>query len=94
MGGNGEEKATGHGTQKPVEIMRRPILNHTKAGAAVYDPFLGSGTTLIACEATDRHCIGIDIDPLYCDVAVQRWQNLTGKVAFNQDGVCFPNGAA
>ena len=81
---------TGHGTQKPVEVMRRPILNHTKAKDYVYDPFLGSGTTLIACEATERRCIAIDIDPKYVDVAVKRWMNLTGKQAYNQDGVCFP----
>jgi len=81
MGGDRNEKATGHGTQKPVELMRRPILNHTKRGEAVYDPFLGSGTTMMAAELTERVCIGIDIDPRYVDVAVIRWQEFTGQQA-------------
>jgi DNA modification methylase len=81
MGGDRNEKATGHGTQKPVELMRRPIVNHTKRGDAVYDPFLGSGTTMMAAELTDRVCIGIDIDQRYVDVAVMRWQEFTGQEA-------------
>jgi DNA modification methylase len=52
-----------HPTQKPVELIRRPIPNHTKRGEMVYDPFLGSGTTLAAAEATDRVCCGLEIDP-------------------------------
>lgn len=72
---------TGHSTQKPVEIMRRPILNHTKPGQHVYDPFMGSGSSLIAAETSDRVSIGLEIDPRYVDVAVIRWQNLTGKQA-------------
>src|ERR1700687_5087290 len=55
-GKNPEETATGHGTQKPIELMRRPILNHTERGDVIYDCFLGSGTTLIAAELTDRAC--------------------------------------
>ena len=74
-----EETATGHGTQKPVELMRRAIVNHTEAGDAVYDPFLGSGTTLIAAEMSSRCCLGLDIDTRYVDVVVLRWQTLTGK---------------
>jgi DNA modification methylase len=70
-----------HGTQKPVECMRRPIINNSAAGEAIYDPFLGSGTTLIAAETTGRVCHAVDIDPRYVDVAIQRWQNLTGKTA-------------
>lgn len=81
FGGNPEEIATGHGTQKPVELMRRPLLNHTEAGAVVYDPFLGSGTTLIAAQLTERICYGLEIDPRYCDVIVRRWQELTGEQA-------------
>jgi hypothetical protein len=80
-GGNHDEKPTGHGTQKPVEIMRRPILNHTQRGEIVYDPFLGSGTTLIAAEMADRICYGIEIDPRYCDVIVRRWQEFTSSQA-------------
>ena len=80
MGGSDEEKFD-HPTQKPVELMRRPILNHTKRGGAVYDPFLGSGTTLIAAEMTGRACYGLELDPKYCDVIIQRWQQFTGKEA-------------
>jgi len=76
-----EDSGHGHSTQKPVECMRRPILNHTKQDELVYDPFLGSGTTLIAAELTERVCLGLELDPRYCDVIVERWQNLTGKQA-------------
>jgi len=61
--------------------MRRPILNHTKRGDLVYEPFLGSGTTLAAAELTQRVCYAIELDPKYVDVAILRWQNLTGKDA-------------
>jgi DNA modification methylase len=61
--------------------MRRPILNHTKRGDTVYDPFLGSGTTLIAAEQSERLCYGVDIDPRYVDVAVQRWEQFSGNQA-------------
>jgi DNA modification methylase len=80
MGGSEEEKFD-HPTQKPVELMRRPILNHTKPGELVYEPFLGSGTTLAAAEGTGRICYGLELDPKYVDVAVARWQGLTGKEA-------------
>jgi DNA modification methylase len=70
-----------HCTQKPVELMRRPLLNHTKRGESVYDPFLGSGTTLIAAELTERVCYGVELDPKYVDVVVERWQNFTGARA-------------
>lgn len=76
-----EDGGHGHGTQKPVECMRRPILNNSAAGDAVYEPFMGSGTTLIACELTGRHCRGIELEPLYVDTAVRRWQDISGKVA-------------
>jgi DNA modification methylase len=90
MGGNHEETKTGHGTQKPVELMRRPILNHTERGDVVYDPFLGSGTTMIACEMTERICYGQDIDPRYVDVIVKRWQDFTGQQAtLDGDGRTF-----
>jgi DNA modification methylase len=85
MGGSDEEKFD-HPTQKPVELMRRPILNHLKRGALVYDPFLGSGTTLAAAELTERVCIGIELDPKYCDVICQRFFNLTQKQAVLGDG--------
>src|SRR6202158_1181976 len=89
MGGSDEDKCD-HPTQKPVELMRRPILNHTESGEVVYDPFLGSGTTLIAAEQTGRVCIGIELDAKYCDVVVQRWQGLAGKRAtLDDDGRMF-----
>jgi len=83
FGGEGaeENEVTGHGTQKPVEIMRRPILNHTRRGEGCYDPFLESGSTLIAAESTGRICYGMEIDPRYVDVAVLRWQRFTGQQA-------------
>jgi DNA modification methylase len=80
MGGSDEAKFD-HPTQKPVELMRRPILNHTARGELVYEPFLGSGTTLAAAELTERVCYGLELDPKYCDVIVQRWQVLSGKMA-------------
>jgi DNA modification methylase len=76
-----EDGGHGHGTQKPVECMRRPILNNSSPGQAIYDPFLGSGTTLIAAESTARVCFGMEIEPPYVDVAVRRWQAFTGKPA-------------
>jgi DNA modification methylase len=94
MGGSDEEKFD-HPTQKPVELMRRPILNHTKRGELVYDPFLGSGTTLVAAEMTERVCLGIELDPKYVDVIVQRWQAFTGREAvLNGDGRTFAQVAA
>jgi DNA modification methylase len=72
---------TGHGTQKPLEAMRRPILNHTVPGDRVYDPFVGSGTTIIAAEELGRICHAIELDPVYVDVAVRRWEALTGRTA-------------
>jgi len=76
-----ENELTGHSTQKPVEVMRRPLLNHTRLGEACYDPFLGSGSTLIAAETCSRISYGMEIDPRYVDVAVLRWQRFTGKQA-------------
>jgi hypothetical protein len=61
--------------------MRKPILNHTESGGLVYDPFLGSGTTLAAAELTGRICLGTELDPKFVDVIVMRWQNLTGQEA-------------
>jgi DNA modification methylase len=63
---------TGHGTQKPLECMARPIRNHGGKDDDVYDPFLGSGTTMIAAERSDRICFGMEIDPKYCAVILQR----------------------
>ncbi|MEQ9260583.1 MAG: DNA methyltransferase [Roseovarius sp.] len=76
-----QDAETVHGTQKPVECMRRPILNNSNPGQAVYEPFMGSGTTMIAAETTGRVCYGIELNPAYVDVAVERWQQFTGKDA-------------
>jgi hypothetical protein len=80
LGGSDEDKFD-HPTQKPLEVMRRPIVNHTKRGELVYDPFLGSGTTLVAAELTGRVCCGLELDPKYVDVIVERWQRLNGAQA-------------
>ena len=89
MGGSDEEKFD-HPTQKPVDLMRRPILNHTKRGEIVYDPFLGSGTTLAAAELAERICFGIELGPKYADVIVQRWQSLANqKATLDGDGRTF-----
>lgn len=73
-----DDDGNGHGTQKPLECMARPIRNHE---GDVYDPFLGSGTTLIAAERLGRKCYGIEISPKYCDVILRRWETETGKTA-------------
>lgn len=72
---------TGHSTQKPVECMRRPIENNSRPGDAVYEPFSGSGTTIIAAEQTGRTCYAIELNPAYVDVAVKRWEQFTGQTA-------------
>lgn len=82
---------TGHSTQKPVECMKRPIENNSSPGQAIYEPFSGSGTTIIACEMTGRHCYAIELNPAYVDVAVRRWQQFTGKRAtLESTGKEFP----
>ena len=77
----GQDSKTTHSTQKPVECMRRPMQNNSNPGQAVYDPFLGSGTTLIAAETTGRVCLGMELEPRLVDVAVRRWQAFTGMTA-------------
>lgn len=81
FGSKNNEEATGHGTQKPLECMARPIRNSSAEGESVYDPFVGSGTTLIACEKLNRKCYAMEIDPVYCDIVVARWEKETGKKA-------------
>lgn len=70
-----------HPTQKPVDLFVIPIENHTTKDELVYDSFIGSGSTLIACEKTNRVCYGMEIDPVYCDVIVKRWEEYAGKKA-------------
>jgi DNA modification methylase len=81
FGNTQREESWGHGTQKPVECMRRPIENNTRPGQAIYDPFLGSGTSVIAAEMTGRTCCGLELKPGYVDVVVRRWQAFTGRTA-------------
>ena len=66
---------------KPVELIERALVNSSKAGDIVADLFGGSGSTLIACERCNRHARVMEIDPVYADVIVQRWQQYTGKAA-------------
>jgi DNA modification methylase len=77
-----EDGAAGiHPTQKPVELIRRPIVWHTSPGELIYEPFAGSGTALIAAEMTGRRCFALELSPAFCDVIVTRWQNFTGLEA-------------
>ena len=81
-GNETEDPETVHSTQKPVECMRRPILNNSAAGRVrSTSRSRGSGTTIIAAETTGRHCMAMEISPAYCDVAVLRWQQFTGRSA-------------
>jgi DNA modification methylase len=86
MGGTraGDNAVTGHSTQKPVRLFEIPLLNHTVVGDAIYDPFLGSGTALIAAEKHGRACYALEIEPRYVQAAVTRWEAFTGKKAVRQ----------
>jgi DNA modification methylase len=85
-----DDSGIGHGTQKPVECMRRPIENNSSVGQAVYEPFCGSGTTIIAAEMTGRVCHAIELNPAYVDVSLKRWQDFTGKLATHEEtGLTF-----
>jgi DNA modification methylase len=93
MGGADEEKYD-HSTQKPIDLMRRPILNHLRRSELVYDPFLGSGTTLAAAELAERVCYGMELDPKYVDVVVERWQTLTcNEATLDGESRTFNEGA-
>ena len=70
-----------HPTTKPVELLERALLNSSNHGVIVFEPFGGSGSTLIACEKTGRRCNAMELDPKYCDVIVKRWEDFTGKKA-------------
>ena len=79
-----------HPTMKPVELWSRAIIDGSRKNEFVYDPFLGSGTTLIASEVHGRQCRGLELSPKYCDVIVRRWQDMTGGKATRQcDGLTF-----
>ena len=78
-----------HPTPKPVRLIADAILDVTAGKEIVLDPFLGSGSTLIAAERMGRHCRGIEIDPLYVDLSIRRWQRATGQTAVREDGTSF-----
>jgi hypothetical protein len=78
LGHRARRSETGHGTQKPVEAMARPIRNNSKPGDRVYEPFSGSGTTIIAAQMNKRICHAIELIPAYVDVACQRFAEFTG----------------
>ena len=72
---------TGHATQKPIDAMRRPMLNNSQPGDGVYDPFVGSGTTIIAAEMSGRVAYAVELNPAYVAIAIERWEALTGHKA-------------
>ena len=73
-----------HPTMKPVELMSYLIKNSSKQEDVIFDSFLGSGTTIISCEILQRICYGLEFDPIYCDVIIDRWQQFTGKEAIHE----------
>jgi DNA methylase len=85
MAGSTEEKQD-HPAQKPVALFEAPIRNHLAPGEAVYDPFVGSGTTIVAAETLGRRCYGMEIDPKYVQVAIERWTAFSGRKAERVDG--------
>ena len=74
-----DDAGHGHSTQKPVALMARPMTNHTFT--EVYEPFAGSGSTLIAAETLGRRCCAIEIEPRYCQIVIDRWEQFTGHTA-------------
>lgn len=74
-------KSKHHPTMKPVGLLRRLILNSSKVGEVIFDGFVGSGSVLLACEQTNRHCLAVELDPEYCQTVISRWEQLTGKKA-------------
>jgi DNA modification methylase len=76
-----EEGKQDHPAQKPVLLYETPIRNHLKVGDACYDPFIGSGTCLVAAETLGRRCFAMEVDPKYVQVTIERWQALTGRTA-------------
>ena len=74
-------KSKEHPTMKPIELICEALLNSSKENDVVLDVFGGSGSTLIACEQTNRKCRMMELDPHYCDVIIKRWETLTGQKA-------------
>ena len=88
-----ERRELNHATPKPVALFAIPIVKHTRAGEIVYEPFAGSGPQFIAAEQLNRRCYGLEIEPLYCDVIVERWQKFTGGKAVRET-IASSNGRA
>src|SRR5690606_30034880 len=90
--GKGRIVGNEHPTQKPVEIFARPMRKHTRPGDLCYEPFSGSGSQLIAAESLGRRCCAMELEPVFVDVAVRRWERYTGKVArrYGPDGAELP----
>ena len=76
-----EDPPKDHPTQKPVEMVEFALTNTSDTGNIILDLFGGSGSTLIACEKTNRQCFMMELSPQYCDVIIKRWQKFTGKDA-------------
>ena len=90
-----ESKNEFHPTQKPVELPVRAITNSCKDDGVVLDLFGGSGSTMIACEKTNRHCRMLELSPNYCDVIIRRWQDHAGKMAYREgDNATLPEAQA
>ena len=85
MSGSAEPRLD-HPTQKPLVLFETPIHNHLRAGEALYEPFCGSGTALVAAERCGARCYAVEIDPIYVEVALARWERFTGSVAERIDG--------
>jgi DNA modification methylase len=85
-----QDEKWGHPAQKPLAVIEPPILNHLRGGGLVFDPFLGSGTTLIAAEVHGRRCVGVEVEPRYVDLIVRRWETLTGATAVREPGAVSP----
>jgi DNA modification methylase len=85
MAGSSEPRLD-HPTQKPLVLFETPIRNHLRPGEAVYEPFSGSGTALIAAERSGARCYAMEIDPLYVEVALRRWERFSGRDAVRLDG--------
>jgi hypothetical protein len=85
MGGSAEPRLD-HPTQKPLVLFETPIRNHLRSGEALYEPFCGSGTALVAAERCGARCYAIEIDPIYVEVALRRWERFSGQSAERIDG--------
>ena len=93
--GFNEDTQTTHGTQKPVECMRRPMLNNSEPNEIIYEPFSGSGTTIIAAESCRRRCYAIELNPEYVDMAIRRWEEYANQKAILEgDGRTYEEIAA